>query len=431
LHFVATVVAEQAMDDRNTHDRAPDAAMMSIYRTGSLTVDRELERDQVRAALFDRDAGPRIGRYRLGDRLGDGASSVVYAGHDVELERRVAIKIFVAESSATRRQVQREARALAQLRHHNVVTVYDVGEWRDHSFIAMELITGTTLARWQAVARSTAELLDAYLQAGQGLDAAHRAGLVHRDFKPANVMVADDGRVVVTDFGLVCDIDATSTRTGSARLPVGTPAYVAPEQLRGATPHPSADIYSFALALCEALIGWHPIQQDTRTWQRALARKVRPRLYTAICTGLAEDPAVRGASITPLLAELARRTEHRARVAAMTPWLDELAPATPRRWLPRSAWITAGLLAPLLLTTLGSHTPQARSSEQPPGHSPEPTVLDQAIQELDRDARRVVPCQPMGGRWPGVDAARQRGDHEPDDESIKALRAELARRGLR
>lgn len=333
-----------------------DEMTRPLDRTGSDDVDHVLQREVIRAALFGHRTAPHLGPYRIGDRLGAGASSVVYAAHDTKLDRPVAIKIIVAETSKTKRQVQREARALAQLKHRNVVAVHDVGEWNGHSFIVMELIVGTTLARWQT-GRSTAELVDAYLQAGRGLEAAHRAGLVHRDFKPANVMVADEGRVVVTDFGLVSDVDAATTQNRAtdrttAMQGVGTPAYVAPEQRRGATPHPSADIYSFALALCEALIGWHPVLHPTREWRRELARRARPRLCAAICTGLADDSTARGSTIEPLLAELARRAEHPVRGGVMTPWLEELSSATRRRWPRRSLQIAAGLVASILIVTL-------------------------------------------------------------------------------
>jgi len=293
----------------------PDASTWSSDDTGSHPADRELQRELVRAALFDGRSAPRIGRFIVAERLGAGASSVVYAAWDDLLARRVAVKIFVADMSATQEQFQREAHALGQLSHRNVVAVYDVGEWKGHAFIAMELIAGETLSRWQAARkRSTAELLDAYLQAGHGLAAAHQAGLVHRDFKPANVMVAGDGRVVVTDFGLAGNIDPDARDTEirhpagrsatTTRPALGTPAYVAPEQRSGATPHPSADIYSFAVALCEALIGWHPMREPDAVWQRALARRVPRRVHDAICTGLAKQPSERGDTMASLLMAL-------------------------------------------------------------------------------------------------------------------------------
>jgi serine/threonine protein kinase/WD40 repeat protein len=294
--------------------------------TESSAIDCDLDREAIGAALFAAVSPPRVGPFTVGARLGAGASSVVYAAWDDELERRVAVKIFVAKSPAARQQVQREARALARLSHPNIVHVYEVGEWRGRAFIAMELIAGTTLACWQTAAnRTTTELLDAYLQAGRGLAAAHRVGLVHRDFKPSNVMVATDGRVVVTDFGLagsaVSDGDPTGAHGGSdtssttTRAGIGTPAYVAPEQRRGATPHPSADIYSFAIALCEALLGWHPMREPEAVWQRALARRVPRRLHRALRVALSGQPSARGDTLDALLEALApaRRRPRRGR----------------------------------------------------------------------------------------------------------------------
>jgi serine/threonine protein kinase len=305
----------------------PDPSTWSSDDTGSHRVDRELQRELVRAALFDGRSAPRIGRFIVAERLGAGASSVVYAAWDDLLARRVAVKIFVADMVATQDQFQREAHALGQLSHRNVVAVYDVGEWKGHAFIAMELIAGETLARWQASRkRSTEELLDAYLQAGRGLAAAHQAGLVHRDFKPANVMVAGDGRVVVTDFGLAGNVapDARDTEIRgpagsgvSTRRVLGTPAYVAPEQRSGATPHPSADLYSFSVALCEALIGWHPMRDTEPAWRRALARRVPRRISEAIATGLAPQPAERGDTMASLLMALTPARRRRRRGVAL------------------------------------------------------------------------------------------------------------------
>jgi serine/threonine protein kinase len=342
------------VDSKYKDSSTLDLRTWSASATGSNVVDRELQRELVRAALFHR-AAPQIGRYRIGPQLGAGASAVVYAAHDEQLARPVAIKIFVARSSATQLHVLREARALAQVSHPNVVAVYEVSEWNDHALIAMELIRGTTLARWQDdPRRSIHELLAAYLQAGRGLEAAHRAALVHRDFKPANVMVADSGRVAVTDFGLVSHVasgvvpgDPGGSAADTHAL-VGTPAYAAPEQLRGTSPHPSADIYSFALALGWALTRMHPVEAAV-AWRRAIVHKVPRRLVAAICAGLATDPAARGSSITPLLAAIAAALPSRAwRAAAAPPWFDGLMPA-PRRW-PIHAVIAATAVA----TAIGS-----------------------------------------------------------------------------
>ena len=353
-----------------------DLATWSADDTGSHAVDRELERELVRAALFDGCAAPRIGRFVVGERLGAGASAVVYAAWDALLARRVAVKVFVARSSASHHHVQREAQAMAQLSHRNVVAVYEVGDWKGHAFIAMELITGTTLARWQAARRrSIAELAEAYRQAGRGLAAAHQAGLVHRDFKPANVMVAEDGRVVVTDFGLAGTVEPSAAATGlpssapgsavTTRAVLGTPAYVAPEQRRGATPHPSADIYSFALALCEALIGWHPMQHAEWVWREALLRRAPRRVYEAICTGLAKQPSARGSTITPLLAALG--------------------PAPRRRWRRSAVIALSGLATAALAIGLDRHHDGVASAPSPP-----PFIAPQFTAPLLRPVLRAI-----------------------------------------
>ncbi|MGH9885234.1 MAG: protein kinase domain-containing protein, partial [bacterium] len=196
--------------------------------------------------------GTLVGRYVVTTRLGAGAMGVVFAAHDPELDRKVAIKVLNhapfagGEGEPVPDRLRREAQAMALLAHPNVVTVYDVGTIDDCIFIAMELIEGCTLARWLAGGRrSWREVVAMFLLAGRGLAAAHTAGLVHRDFKPDNVLVGDDGRVRVADFGFArmlepqestCDpgpSGGSTARFSSALGLVGTPYYMAPEQARG------------------------------------------------------------------------------------------------------------------------------------------------------------------------------------------------------
>ena len=151
--------------------------------------------------------GARIGRYRVIERIGAGGMGVVYRAHDTELERDMAIKLVATqadvEGSSGRARLLREAQALAQLSHPNVIAIYDVGRHEGSLFVAMELVQGPSLAQWMRIRRrSWREVVAVFLAAGRGLEAAHAAGLVHRDFKPANVMVGTDGRVRVLDFGL-------------------------------------------------------------------------------------------------------------------------------------------------------------------------------------------------------------------------------------
>ncbi|MBL9103436.1 MAG: tetratricopeptide repeat protein [Myxococcales bacterium] len=221
-----------------------------------------------------RPRGWACGRYLVLDVRGAGGMGVVYTAYDPELDRKVALKLV--RPQVTRRGVDlrerlvREARALARISHPNVVPVYDVGETDGEVFIAMELVPGPTLARWQAAAaRPWAAILEMYLQAARGLARAHEAGVVHRDFKPSNAIVGPDGRVRVVDFGLALagsrdeadepgegttSAAASSSLTATGAL-VGTPAYMAPEQREGAVVDARSDQYSLCAALWEALTG--------------------------------------------------------------------------------------------------------------------------------------------------------------------------------
>ncbi len=219
------------------------------------------------------ELGARMGRYELRRVVGTGGMGMVFEAHDPELARTVAVKVLrgstgVAGSDGERR-LRREGQTMARLTHGNVLRVYDVGLDHGHVFVAMEFVDGGTLGEWLTrEPRTPAEITAAFVQAGRGLAAAHDAGLVHRDFKPANVMVADDGRVLVTDFGLArapsADAAApaaggelrsdsmTVTREGHQ---VGTPAYMAPEQHGGGAVDARADQFSFCVSMWRALFG--------------------------------------------------------------------------------------------------------------------------------------------------------------------------------
>ncbi|MBI5549024.1 MAG: protein kinase, partial [Deltaproteobacteria bacterium] len=198
--------------------------------------------------------GAAVGRYVILDLRGAGGMGEVYCAYDPELDRKIALKLVRsdvfsrAEGKQAAARFIREAKAMARLRHPNVVTVYDVGTVDGRVFIAMELIEGTTLRGWLTGSpRSWREIRDTFLLAGQGLAAAHSAGIVHRDFKPDNVLVGRDASVCVSDFGLAraaaepgapdC-APSTSGATVSSKVTSmgvvqGTPRYMAPEQRRG------------------------------------------------------------------------------------------------------------------------------------------------------------------------------------------------------
>jgi serine/threonine protein kinase len=234
----------------------------------------------------------RVGRYVVLEKIGGGAMGVVYAAQDPQLDRKVALKLLRPglgrgeSGDAVRARVAREAKAMARLSHPNVVTIFDVGTFLAQPFIAMEFIDGTTLRERMTLSRPAwQEALRLYLLAGAGLAAAHGAGLVHRDFKPDNVLVGDDGRVLVTDFGLARPSGADGveapavigepnlTRAGAI---VGTLAYMAPEQLRAEPVDHRADLFSFCVALYEGLHGKRPFAGKTPQEQYAAIARGAP-----------------------------------------------------------------------------------------------------------------------------------------------------------
>lgn len=295
--------------------------------------------------------GDLLGRYVILGRLGEGGMGVVYSAYDPELDRQVAIKLVKLRAnkggldSAGRSRLLREAQAMARLNHLNVVTVYDVGTFEESMFVAMELVEGQTVAAWMDQRRVTArgswrEVLPIFMAAGRGLQAAHAEGIVHRDFKPENVMIAEDGRVLVLDFGLARSGEghAEIGRSGQHRIPsdalavsarsvdipltvtgklMGTPAYMSPEQFAGTGCDAASDQFSFCVSLYHALYGERPFTGDTL---HALTASVLmgdlspvPRdaqvptwLRRVLLKGLATEPSQRYPSMTELLAELSR-----------------------------------------------------------------------------------------------------------------------------
>jgi hypothetical protein len=274
--------------------------------------------------------GDHVGRYVVESRIGAGGMGVVYLAHDPDLERPVAIKIVRPGVATGRNRLLREGQAIARLSHPNVVTVFDVGVHGDDLFIAMEYVPGTTLDAWlRGGPRSWRDVLARFLAAGAGLAAAHRVGLVHRDFKPDNVLLGADDRVVVSDFGLVRSGDTPSGDTleaGELELTrtvgvVGTPAYMSPEQFRQAPLDGRSDQFSFCVALWQGLFGARPFERAGEPSltnvdvlaQLVLAGEVQApphghhvprRIVRALRRGLAVEPAARFATMSQLLAAL-------------------------------------------------------------------------------------------------------------------------------
>jgi tetratricopeptide (TPR) repeat protein/tRNA A-37 threonylcarbamoyl transferase component Bud32 len=263
--------------------------------------------------------------FEIVERIGAGGMGVVYRARDHRLGRDVAIKLHVGHTDD---RLETEAMAMARLSHPNVITVHEVGTYKDHLFIAMEFVEGDSARGWlDAAERGADEVLEVFAQAGRGLEAAHQAGLVHRDFKPDNIFIGDDGRVCVGDFGLAraegerepeaggAPELSSGTQTGSV---VGTLAYMAPEQLDGAAVDARADQFAFCASLWEALSGVRPFDADSVTSRvRSLAERrelpplpdaVPRRIAAALRRGLANDPAERFPSMTELLEHIAPAT---------------------------------------------------------------------------------------------------------------------------
>ncbi len=273
-----------------------------------------------------------LGRYVIVRALGAGGMGAVYAARDPELDREVAIKLLRArvrsaeDEERARARLLREGRAMAKLVHPNVIRVYDIGLHEGQVFVAMEIIDGGTLGEWQATGpHPWREVLAIYASAGRGLAAAHRAGIVHRDFKPGNVLLARDGRVLVTDFGIARLSDGegpssdewaaaggpsgelTVTQTGAI---MGTPEYMSPELLRGAPVDARADQFAFCLALYQGLYGERPFvtpasEQGARSTpleelkQTLLAGQLRPPPRGSVVPGWLREHVLRGLRLEP------------------------------------------------------------------------------------------------------------------------------------
>ncbi|MBX7081186.1 MAG: serine/threonine-protein kinase [Nannocystaceae bacterium] len=289
-------------------------------------------------AVLPLRGGEHVGRYVILYTLGRGGMGVVYAAYDPQLDRKLAIKVMRPRGrrEAQRAELLREAQALAKLSDPHVVAVHDVGLVGDRVFVAMDLVDGQTLRRWAVASpRSVPEIVRVYLQAGQGLAAAHRAGIVHRDFKPDNALIGKDGRVQVLDFGLarVRDGERATPSDGEEPRPSGdppgrargTPMYMAPEQHLGRDAGPACDQWALCASLYEAL--WRRVPfagDDNAAIAQAILRGPLPdppriagvnaRLRRAILRGLARDPQQRFPSMEALVAELRAAITRRRKV---------------------------------------------------------------------------------------------------------------------
>jgi formylglycine-generating enzyme required for sulfatase activity len=339
------------------------------------------------------EAGARIRRYLILERVGNGAMGVVYGAYDPELDRKIALKFLDGDpgeqNEVGRARLLREAKVMARLTHPNVVAVHDVGVFGGRVFLAMEFLAGGTLRKWlTARRRDCREVLTVFAAAGKGLAAAHAAGLVHRDFKPENVLLDNDGRPRVVDFGLAREAASldeqreagdplpdpveqelfnqatwvsgadppnhslrTLTRTGTI---MGTPAYMAPEQFLGEATDARSDQFSFCVALYEALYGVRPFEGGTvlrflhdvdgaRFQPPPEDREVPGWIRRAVVRGLGASRAQRWPSMEALIAALEDDppARHRRRLLfalGSALLVAVLAIATHAVWQRRQAW---------------------------------------------------------------------------------------------
>ncbi len=302
-------------------------------------------RAAVKSRLFQRPLeATRIGRFVVLSRVGMGGMGVVYEAYDPRLDRRVALKVMrddVVRSRRRKQQAQllREARAMARLSHPNVVAIYDAGTVDGQVFVAMEFVPSQTLRQWLADGRTVEEIVRVFVEAGRGLACAHAAGLVHCDFKPENVLIPAQGAVRVTDFGLARAAGQHEPGTSGMRpitaapLTVhsfghaGTPAYMAPEQIRGDPVDARVDQWAFCVTMYEALAGRRPFDEsDIHAFARGERRaapplppqvQVSPALRSALARGLSFDREDRFPDLDALLGALCPPRRMRRRVPVL------------------------------------------------------------------------------------------------------------------
>ena len=340
--------------------------------------------------------GALLSKYTLERVLGEGGMGVVWCARDPDLERSVAIKLLQCDDASpdARQRLLREARAMARLKHPNVLTVYEVDSDGDRDYIAMELVEGASMDAWLGAKPPTEDVWTAIVAAGRGLAAAHAAGLVHRDFKPHNVLRSRDGRVLVTDFGLARGtgehfaktapalsnepvalattleaprtdrvLDSTLTEPGSL---MGTPAYMAPEQFTGNDPDPRTDQFAFCITAWQALTGCRPFTGESLAELRASASagvgKVHASLPRAVrnvlARGLAPVPEDRWPDMDALLDALERAHDRPRRRRALV--------------IPALALVAAAAL----FTTIRHDTSQPMVAPNPNGCAPPDKAFD-------------------------------------------------------
>ncbi len=384
------------------------SAQGGLDPTVTARAGRDAEAAREPYALLAR--GSVVGRYLVLERLGAGGMAVVYRAYDPELARRVALKVQHAPEAVDveelRARMLREAQSMARLAHPNVVPIFDVGPFQDGIFLAMELVDGGTLAQWlRTHGGSWRTVLPLLKQAGEGLAAAHRAGVVHRDFKPGNVMVGADGRARVTDFGLARELSGTATDSAMLAIGVqtprsdevltqegtfmGTPAYMAPEQLELQPADDRSDQFSFCVAAWEALYGQRPFNGPNVLALRN-AMNEAPKGATGDVPAPLRRALERGLAV--------RREDRFPSMAALLEALEPPGPRAPLKWVAAAGAVTLAGIAWLAWQQL-NHAPSAAAPLPPvalavpdAGQAP---VAPQAVAAPPPDAGVKGPPRPV------------------------------------
>ncbi|EDM77437.1 serine/threonine kinase family protein [Plesiocystis pacifica SIR-1] len=406
-----TMVQLPMEGDRHDREPAPDAERLREYARSVGADVQELEdalafegeaevlslvEEFERARLWRRLRADTLsqevlagGRYRLERRIGAGSGGTVFEAFDVEFARKVAVKVMPL---GDREVEDREAKALAALDHPNVVSIFDHGRREDCRWLVLELLDGPPLRGW-ATGKPAKEVLARYLEAGEGLEAAHRRGLVHRDFKPGNVMLHAEGRAVVTDFGLARGLESLRAEAGEheALIGSGTLEYMPRERLMGAAGDERSDQFAFCVALWEALAGVHPfgLAPELDEQLAALAgpprgrRRVPRRLRAPLERGLASLPGDRWPTMARLL-EALRGAER------------------PRLGL----WAGSALVLALLVGGLGAAVTSAPEFQI---HEDPVSDTDEAIREIRKGVAKHDGDAVLQGLRSGYTAAKREG----------------------
>jgi serine/threonine protein kinase len=353
------------------------------------------------------DAVVLAGRYRLDRRIGQGGMAEVWVAIDVQLDRKVAVKWLkpsLATDSVVAERFRREAIAVARLNHPNIVAVHDVFEHEGRQAVVMQLIDGKSLRQLLDTQKRLGPELTIHIGAAVAgaLDEAHRAGFVHRDVKPGNILVTSDGRVLLTDFGIAKGLDANDRDLTSDDVMMGTAKYLSPEQVRGRRLDGRADLYSLGLVLYECLAGRVPFlgQSDADTALARLQRdptdlnRLRPTLPTGLVElihrTLARNPAHRPATGAELRAALLR-------VDTTPPHIDGTPAEPPRRLSPPQPATPSG-------RTAVRHSPAVAAPRHPdplvaatPRSTPVTAIRRDTRREPGRDTRTDRDMTPPTG----------------------------------